>query len=241
MTRVFRTHGRPRMWRVAMVGVFLLLNQAQIHPTIEVGEDRLLSASGPARPLLESQLSTEPNNSKHLLAGVIQFDSHNPINSTCVAWTSFDGGHQWMRHAFPAQGCADPWGVILPDGSAIMVMLGQINGHDDNLFLFRSPDGGRTWPETPLGLGGHHDHPMVIAQGNQVYDRHMTQNSPPIEFVPFRDGIASALFERASSPSVVAQFASVRAAKADEPLSVASPVCGNPLEARTSLQAELLL
>jgi len=153
-----------------MAGVFLALLQAQDHPTIEVGEDRLLSDSGPALPLAESQLSTNPNDAKQLLVGVIQFgapDAHN--RSFCVAWTSFDGGQHWIRSSPPVEGCADPRGVILADGSAIMVMLGQVKGQKDSAFLVRSPDGGRTWPDTPLGLGFYRDHPMVIAQGNQVY------------------------------------------------------------------------
>ena len=50
-----------------------------------------------------------------------------------------------------------------------MVVLGYVQGREDNAFLLRSPDGGRTWPATPLGLGSQHDHPMVIARGNQVY------------------------------------------------------------------------
>jgi hypothetical protein len=45
------------MRRIAPVGGFLLLAQAQPHPTIEVGENRLLSTSGPARPLAELQLA----------------------------------------------------------------------------------------------------------------------------------------------------------------------------------------
>jgi len=157
------------MWRIAMVGVFLVLLQAQYHPSIEIGEDRLLSAGGPALPLAESQLSGNPNNAKHLLVGVVQFDSPDGNNRTCVAWASFDGGQHWIRRALPVQCGGDPWGVILPDGSAIMVVLGYVKGREDNAFLLRSPDGGRTWPETPLGLGSHHDHPMVIARGNQVY------------------------------------------------------------------------
>src|SRR6266436_1774118 len=157
------------MWRIAMVGVFLVLLQAQDHPSIEIGEDRLLSAGGPALPLAESQLSGNPNNAKHLLVGVIQFDSPDGNNRTCVSWASFDAGQNWIRRALPVRGCFDPWGVILQDGSAIMVMGGYLPGRDDNLFLFRSTDGGRTWPDSPLGLGAHHDHTMVIAQRNQVY------------------------------------------------------------------------
>jgi photosystem II stability/assembly factor-like uncharacterized protein len=50
-----------------------------------------------------------------------------------------------------------------------MVMLGQVKGRQDSAFLLESPDGGRSWLDTALGLGPSRDHPMVIAQGNQVY------------------------------------------------------------------------
>jgi len=152
-----------------MVGVFVVLLQAQDHPSIEISEDRLLSVGGPALPLAESQLSANPNNAKHLLVGVIQFGPPDGNNRTCVAWVSFDGGQHWTRSELPVQGCFDPWGVMLQDGSAIIVVGGQVKDREDNLFLLRSADGGRTWPDTPLGLGSHHDHPMVIARGNQVY------------------------------------------------------------------------
>lgn len=95
---------------MAILAVVFLLPQAQKRPTIEVGEDRLLSTSGPAHPLVESQLSTDPNNPKHLLSVVIQFDSPDLNDKTCVAWSSFDGGQQWSRHALPAQCGGDPWG-----------------------------------------------------------------------------------------------------------------------------------
>lgn len=152
-----------------LIAVFVLMLQMPEHPAIQIGEDRLLSVDGPARPLVESHLSGDPSNPNHMLVGVIQFDSPDGNARTCVAWASFDGGQRWSRSALPVQACFDPWGVVLQDGSAIMVMGGYVPGHDDNLFLFRSPDGGRTWPNSPLGLGAHHDHPMVIAQGNQVY------------------------------------------------------------------------
>ena len=157
------------MRSLGIVGILLILVQTGDHPAIEVGEDRLLSVDGPERPLAESHLSADPNNANHLLVGVIQFDSPDGNNRTCVAWASFDGGQHWIRRALPVQGGGDPWGVILPDGSAIMVVLGYVKGREDNAFLLRSPDGGRTWPETTLGLGSHHDHPMVIARGNKVY------------------------------------------------------------------------
>ena len=157
------------MRSLGIVGILLILVQTGDRPAIEVGEDRLLSVDGPERPLVESHLSADPNNANHLLVGVIQFDSPDGNNRTCVAWASFDGGQHWIRRALPVQCGGDPWGVILPDGSAIMVVLGYVKGREDNAFLLRSPDGGRTWPETTLGLGSHHDHPMVIARGNKVY------------------------------------------------------------------------
>jgi len=152
-----------------IIASILLLTQAKVRPAIEIGEDLPISGSGPALPLAESQLSTDPSDPNKLLVGVIQFGPPDGNDRTCVAWTSIDGGEHWMRHAFPVRGCFDPWGVILQDGSAIMVMGGYVPGHDDNLFLFRSSDAGRTWPDSSIGLGAHHDHPMVVAQGNHVY------------------------------------------------------------------------
>lgn len=156
------------MWSIVLA-LISLFPQGAKQNAIQIGEDRLLSAEGPSHPLAESHLSISPVNSKHLLAGVIQFDSPDGNGRTCVAWTSFDSGQHWSRHAFPAKGCGDPWGAILSDGSAIMVMLGAIPGRDDNLFLFRSSDGGRTWPDVPQGLGGHHDHPIIVARGSEVF------------------------------------------------------------------------
>lgn len=147
----------------------LLFLQSASRPAIHVGEDRLLSVDGPAHPLVESQLSVNPNNPNQLLVVVIQFDSADGNDRTCVSWASFDGGQSWIRRALPVQCFGDPWGVVLSDGSAIVVILGHMAGRDDNAYLLRSPDGGRTWPDSPLGLGGHNDHPMVVAQGNQVY------------------------------------------------------------------------
>ena len=45
------------------------------------------------------------------------------------------------------KGCTDPWGVILADGTAAMVMLGDTGDANNHLFLFRSQDGGKTWPD----------------------------------------------------------------------------------------------
>src|SRR6185437_9614822 len=157
------------MLRMVIIAVFLLLPQTQKHRRIEVGEDRLLSASGPALPLVESQLSTNPINPKQLFAVVTQFGPPRGSNASCISWSSFDGGRSWIRRRLPIQCSGDPWGAILPDGSAVMVVLGHVDGHEDNAFLFRSPDGGRTWPNAPLGVGAHQDHPMVIAHGNDVY------------------------------------------------------------------------
>src|SRR5260370_21228914 len=111
---------------------FLLGLQVSEHPAIQTGEDRSLSLDGPARPLAESHLSADPGNANHLLVGVIQFDSPDGNNRTCVAWASFDGGRHWIRRALPVQCGGDPSGVLLPDGAAIMVVLGCVKGRPDN-------------------------------------------------------------------------------------------------------------
>ena len=79
------------IWRLAITGFFLVLLQAHAGSPIEVGEDRLLSVTGPALPLAESNLSVNPDNPKQLAVGVIQINSVNGFDRTCVAWASFDG------------------------------------------------------------------------------------------------------------------------------------------------------
>src|SRR5207249_6751803 len=85
------------MRSLGIVGILLILVQTGDRPAIEVGEDRLLSVDGPERPLVESHLSADPNNANHLRVGVIQFDSPDGNNRTCVAWASFDSGQHWIR------------------------------------------------------------------------------------------------------------------------------------------------
>src|SRR5438105_15915711 len=94
------------------------------HPAIQIGEDRLLSVDGPARPLVESHLSGDPSNPNHMLVGVIRFDSPDGNARTCVAWASFDVSQRSSRSALPVQACFDPWCVVPPHGSASLATGG---------------------------------------------------------------------------------------------------------------------
>lgn len=134
-------------------------------PRIEIGDDLPLS-DGPDLPLAESHVSANPNNPNQLLVGVIQINSSGDKDQSCVSWASRDGGHRWTRHEFPVKGCNDPWGAVLADGTAIMAVLDIVAG---DVAVFRSADGGVTWPENPVRFAGAHDHPMLVARDNEVY------------------------------------------------------------------------
>jgi hypothetical protein len=68
---------------------------------------------------------------------------------------SSDGGHNWTvdREAFPARGPRGgdgiPFGDILPgaDGQLRVAIYEVLNLRDDRVYIYRSPDGGKTWGE----------------------------------------------------------------------------------------------
>jgi hypothetical protein len=81
------------------------------------------------------------------------------------AWIcrSSDGGRTWQidKDAFPRAGPRDgpciPFGDIVPgdDGSLRVAIYEIVKPRNDRVYLYRSPDGGKTWVE-PLPLD--HDH-----------------------------------------------------------------------------------
>ena len=79
-------------------------------------------------------------------------------DQSCASFLSTDGGKTWERHDFPVTGCFDPWVILTDDGQAIVSMVAAslaLTGQGANgLIMFHSSDGGRTWDDPPLGLGG---------------------------------------------------------------------------------------
>jgi BNR repeat protein len=121
--------------------------------------------------LVEPHLAVHPSNPDHLLGAVMITDTNGTFQErdtrlTCAAVFSLDGGKTWTRHDFPLTPCYDPWLAITPDGRAVFTALGAhqalANQGPRGLVVFRSPDGGRTWNDQPLGLGVRHDHPTSV-------------------------------------------------------------------------------
>lgn len=131
--------------------------------SLAVGTERHVAADPDGRPMVEPHLSVDPTDPDHLLVGVIVV-SADMSESDCATLRSLDGGATWVRHDFGVARCGDPWGVILEDGSAIMTVLAARPGDrpaDEaplELLVYRSEDGGRTWPDEPVSLGAGHDH-----------------------------------------------------------------------------------
>ncbi|MGH9367834.1 MAG: sialidase family protein [Thermoanaerobaculia bacterium] len=124
---------------------------------LEVAEDRVVSTGGPDAPLVEPHLSIDPRNADHWLAGAIVISKPDLSAMDCAALATFDGGKTWRRRDLGWSDCADPWTAVLADGTGVLAVLA-----DDKLLVYRSPDGGRTWPFPPVSLGGGHDHETLV-------------------------------------------------------------------------------
>ncbi|MGH9200201.1 MAG: sialidase family protein [Vicinamibacterales bacterium] len=95
-------------------------------------------------------------------------DRANLMQGRCAALASFDGGRTWSAHMFAFPRCYDPWVAILEDGTAVFAGLETNDlGQVPHLWLFRSPDGGRTWPDLGHSFGRGHDHPTLIVDRSQ--------------------------------------------------------------------------
>jgi hypothetical protein len=52
--------------------------------------------------------------------------------------------------------------VVLEDGTGILTVLGNKNNAAAELLVYRSPDGGISWPDEPHSLAGGHDHETMV-------------------------------------------------------------------------------
>jgi hypothetical protein len=161
----------PRRWAsaVVLIGGFsgFVVNEAswtysQVIGALSahVGADQLISASLPARPFVEPHLATNSRSPQHLVGAAIMSvrDQTDFSQTRCIALASFDGARTWITHEFSVAGCNDPWVAILDDGTAIFIGLEIKDRRVVHLWLFRSPDGGRTWSTMPHSFGPDHDH-----------------------------------------------------------------------------------
>jgi photosystem II stability/assembly factor-like uncharacterized protein len=140
-----------------------LTSQQQVAPNqhFEVGEDRLVS-SGPDLPLVEPYLAVNPKDPNNMLAAAMVVTKPDLSGLDCAAFVTFDGGRTWTRHDFGLRNAGDPWVTYLPDGTAVLSILEVTERDETPLLVFRSTDGGRTWPNKPVSLGNTHDHPTLL-------------------------------------------------------------------------------
>jgi hypothetical protein len=153
------------LWGVTAPPAVQGSTQAADGLVVQVGLDRLVSTSLPARPLVEPHVATNPRDPQHLVGAAIMSvrNEADLLQMRCVSVASFDGARTWIAHEFSVPRCHDPWVAILDDGTAIVLALETDNsGAAPHLWLFRSPDGGRTWPAAPYSFGPGHDHPTIV-------------------------------------------------------------------------------
>jgi hypothetical protein len=131
------------------------------NPHFEVGEDRLVS-SGPDIPLVEPYLAVNPKDRNNMLAAAMVVTKPDMSGLDCAVFTTFDAGQTWTRHDFGLRSAADVWVAYLPDGTAVLSTLEITERNESPLLVYRSTDGGRTWPNKPVSLGDYHDHPTLL-------------------------------------------------------------------------------
>lgn len=164
--------------------VSMMLSGLMHAQSIRVDPPGLVARATGDHPFDEPQLVIDQHDPNHWVGIVIVRGSASKFpdvlaDQRCAAFVSFDAGKAWTRHDFQVTACVDPWVVLTDDGQAVASMMGTSpaipNQSQDGLLLFRSSDGGRTWPNTPVGLGSFHDHPVMAidlhssAHHNWVY------------------------------------------------------------------------
>lgn len=165
MTRPRMTVNFFEMRFITLIAVFFFIpwpvavaQQTSARADIAVVEaDHLVLSASLGVPITEPHLAVNPNNPEHLVAGVIMVRAPDMSQLDCAALTSFDGGATWVSHELGDPSCGDPWVAILPDDVVLFAVLGA-----EGLLVYRSVDGGRTWPDTPLPMGRGHDHETMV-------------------------------------------------------------------------------
>ena len=137
---------------------------------IKVGSNILVSGDKPTNPHVEPFVVSDPKDPRHLLAASIAYTKADG-DSTCVVFTSFDGGQTWSRAQLPAldsmERAGDPWTAFGPDSRAYFCCLAQVTEGANKrhaIVVYVSVDGGRRWSKPlrlPFGDGGSYDHPTI--------------------------------------------------------------------------------
>ncbi len=178
-------------YRLILIITLVFTQQLIFSQNIDLLEERELNLGLETMILVENHLASNPTNSNHLLLSGMFVDSNELSNYGNYAATSFDRGKTWQNITlFDVPEGADPWGIITKNGTALSTVLGL-----EDLFIFKSKNGGKDWDKNPLKLGKAHDHQTLIQdmfrnivylvsiQGNNIYvnysiDDGLTFNHP---------------------------------------------------------------
>jgi hypothetical protein len=105
---------------------------------------------------VELMIASDPTNPKNLIGGAMTM-TRREGGAACKVYFSGDGGYTWNDQSFPEQielGGGDPQVAFGSRGTAYY--LGIALGAGQDVYAYRSEDGGMTWGKgTNLGSGDH--------------------------------------------------------------------------------------
>lgn len=116
-------------------------------------------------PNVEPHIAVNPHNGNHMVIVTMVYDSaaesdlrtHIAIFATKDNWRTYKQTDLNLKVGF------DPWVAIKNDSQVVVVALGAFElTPRTKLLYYTSNDGGMTWPNNPISLGGTHDHPTMI-------------------------------------------------------------------------------
>ena len=123
---------------------------------ITVGPNVHVSRANGDRQHFETQVAANPTNPRNLLGCSIISPAEkdrSPVEHKTIVYASFDGGESWepTLEVGPDLVSRDPACVFGADGTAYFVAFGFTpDFKEQHMFVYRSKDGGKTWPSPTI-------------------------------------------------------------------------------------------
>lgn len=163
---------------ISAVGLLSVVPVQSQVPSIRVGPNVRIDTSQTDLPHVEPHAAVNPTDPNNLVASaMVVHDTEGLARIRCGVFTTFDGGQTWRTTdlnslidstKFDANECGDVWVAFSENGTAFVSTLATPlpDAPRSSAFVFRSPDGGRTWlgpTAIPNGeRGGPYDQEDVI-------------------------------------------------------------------------------